>query len=52
MKKLKIYYTSDVHGYLYPTDYLSDEVKGMGLMQAIVDFHHFWNASITHRTKE
>ena len=34
MKKMKIYYTSDVHGYLYPTDYLSDEAQGMGLMQA------------------
>lgn len=46
MKKLKIYYTSDVHGYLYPTDYLSDEVKGMGLMQAIVDFHKDGNTLV------
>ena len=38
MKKMKIYYTSDVHGYLYPTDYLSNEAQGMGLMQAITDF--------------
>lgn len=38
MKKMKIYYTSDVHGYLYPTDYLSDEAQGMGLMQTITDF--------------
>ena len=38
MKKMKIYYTSDVHGYLYPTDYLSDDVQAMGLMQAINAF--------------
>ena len=38
MKKMKIYYTSDVHGYLYPTDYLSDDVQAMGLMQAIDAF--------------
>ena len=38
MKKMKIYDTSDVHGYLYPTDYLSNKAQGMGLMQAITDF--------------
>lgn len=27
-----------MHGYLTPTDYLSNEAQGMGLMQAITDF--------------
>ncbi|GFH40097.1 bifunctional metallophosphatase/5'-nucleotidase [Lactococcus insecticola] len=38
MRQLKIYYTSDVHGYLFPTDYISDDTKPMGLLQAIQDY--------------
>lgn len=30
-KKLKLYFTSDVHGYFYPTSYGDDERKQMGL---------------------
>ncbi|MGX7013078.1 bifunctional metallophosphatase/5'-nucleotidase [Vagococcus silagei] len=32
--KLKIYYTSDVHGYLFPTDYSNDSVQPLGLLSA------------------
>ena len=30
-RKVKIYYTSDVHGYFYPTSNGDREVKPMGL---------------------
>lgn len=36
---MKIYSTSDVHGYLYPNDYLSNESQGMGFMQDTADFN-------------
>lgn len=29
-----IFYTSDVHGYIFPTDYIDDEPKPMGLLAA------------------
>ncbi|WP_077276199.1 hypothetical protein [Vagococcus penaei] len=32
MTTAKIYYTSDVHGYLFPTDYSDHETKPMGLL--------------------
>lgn len=38
MKKCKIFFTSDVHGYFYPTSYGDMKVKPMGLMQCIPDF--------------
>lgn len=31
MKKLKLYFSSDVHGYFFTTDYQSDQFKQMGL---------------------
>lgn len=34
-KKLKIYYTSDTHGYLFPTAYANRSEKPMGLMGVI-----------------
>ncbi len=33
MKKLKIYYTSDTHGYLFPTNYASRDEMNMGLFK-------------------
>ena len=30
-KKLTIYFTSDLHGYIYPTDYRGSEKKELGL---------------------
>ena len=38
MKKLKIYFTSDVHGYLFPTDYASNADKPMGLFRLAADY--------------
>ena len=30
-KRLKIYYTSDTHSYLFPTDYINKDTKNMGV---------------------
>ena len=35
MKKLKIYFTSDLHGYVYPTDYIEKDKKNIGLLNII-----------------
>ncbi len=32
MRYLNIYFTSDVHGFVYPTDYMDDTIKQMGLL--------------------
>lgn len=37
-KRLKIYFTSDVHGYFYPTSYGDTLEKNMGLFQCAADF--------------
>lgn len=37
-KKLKIYFTSDIHGYFYPTNYGDYLEKKMGLFQCAGDF--------------
>lgn len=38
MKQLKIYFTSDVHGYFYPTTYADKETKDMGLFASASQF--------------
>ena len=38
-KKLTIYFTSDLHGYIYPTDYRSREERDMGLFKCASRFH-------------
>ncbi len=35
MKQLKIYFTSDVHGYIYPTDYTDNTLKPLGFLNII-----------------
>ena len=35
MKKLKIYFASDLHGYVYPTDYIEKDKKNIGLLNII-----------------
>ena len=35
MKNLKIYFTSDMHGYLYPTNYIDKDSKNIGLINMI-----------------
>ncbi|MEG0852420.1 MAG: bifunctional UDP-sugar hydrolase/5'-nucleotidase [Angelakisella sp.] len=37
-KQLKIYYTSDTHGFLFPTSYLNREDTPMGLFRVIENF--------------
>ena len=36
MKQLKIYFTSDLHGYIYPTDYTDTIEKPIGLLNILV----------------
>ena len=38
-KKLKVYFTSDVHGYFYPTTYGDMDVKPVGLFGCAADFN-------------
>ena len=38
MKNLKIYFTSDTHGFVYPTTYATTEEKPMGLLNIINSF--------------
>lgn len=38
MKKLKIYFTSDMHGFVYPTDYTNNEEKPIGMLNVINSF--------------
>lgn len=33
MKNLKIYFTSDLHGYVYPTDYVDKSEKNICLLK-------------------
>ncbi len=46
MKNLKVYFTSDLHGYMYPTDYVNKEEKSMGLMNMINQFQKDGNTLI------
>ena len=43
---LKIYYTSDVHGYLFPTNYADKQEKEMGLLKCIPNFQKDENTLI------
>lgn len=45
-KRLKIYYTSDTHGYLFPTDYVSKEEKPMGVLSCGTAFEKDGNTLI------
>lgn len=45
-KKAKIYYTSDVHGYLFPTSYGDREERPMGLLNCISNFNKDGNTLI------
>lgn len=38
MKQFKIYYTSDVHGYLFPTDYIKENSQPLGLMNVAANY--------------
>ncbi|MDF2887384.1 MAG: 5-Nucleotidase domain protein [Lacrimispora sp.] len=45
-KKAKIYYTSDVHGYLFPTSYGDKTERPMGLLNCISNFEKDGNTLI------
>ncbi|MGL4772236.1 MAG: bifunctional metallophosphatase/5'-nucleotidase [Clostridium sp.] len=38
MKNLKIYFTSDIHGFVYPTDYTNNDLKAVGMLNLINSF--------------
>ncbi|MGL4798765.1 MAG: bifunctional metallophosphatase/5'-nucleotidase [Cellulosilyticaceae bacterium] len=46
MKNLKIYFTSDVHGYIYPTDYTDTTLKPMGYLCMMEQFEKDGNTLI------
>lgn len=46
MKTLKLYFTSDMHGYVYPTDYLDDTKKNIGLLNCMNQFKKDGNTLI------
>ena len=45
-QKLTIYFTSDIHGYIYPTDYRSREEKDIGLFKCANRFQKDGNTLI------
>ena len=46
MKERKIYFTSDLHGYVYPTDYVERNEKNIGLLNIINHFNKDGNTLI------
>ena len=46
MKNLKVYFTSDLHGYMYPTDYIDRSQKNIGLLNIINQFEKDGNTLI------
>ena len=46
MKHFKLYYTSDVHGYLLPTDYIQSGNRSLGMANAAYNFHKDGNTII------
>lgn len=46
MKNLKIYFTSDLHGYVYPTDYVERNEKNIGLLNIINHFNKDGNTLV------
>lgn len=46
MKNLKIYFTSDLHGYVYPTNYVDKTQKNIGLLNIINGFEKDGNTLV------
>ena len=46
MKNLKLYFTSDLHGYVYPTDYMDKSEKNIGILNIINQFKKDGNTLI------
>ena len=45
-KRFTIYFTSDLHGYIYPTDYRSREERDMGLFKCASQFRKDGNTLV------
>ena len=45
-KKLTIYFTSDLHGYIYPTDYRGQGEKELGLFKCASRFRKDGNTLV------
>lgn len=45
-KSVKIYYTSDLHGFFYPTNYADKETKAMGLFHCASQFQKHTNTLV------
>lgn len=46
MRQIRIIFTSDIHGYFYPTDYLDRKRKPKGLLHIVQTFHKDGNTLI------
>ncbi len=46
MKNLTLYFTSDLHGYVYPTDYRDQTVKNMGMLNIMNNYKKDGNTLI------
>ncbi len=44
--KLTIYYTSDIHGFIFPTSHADNEIRPMGLLGMIPQFHKDGNTLV------
>ena len=45
-KTFTIYFTSDLHGYIYPTDYRSREIRDIGLFKCASQFRKDGNTLV------
>ena len=45
-KTFTIYFTSDLHGYIYPTDYRSREIQDIGLFKCASQFRKDGNTLV------
>ena len=45
-KRFTIYFTSDLHGYIYPTDYRSQQERNIGLFKCASQFHKDGNTLV------
>ena len=50
-KKLTVYFTSDLHGYVYPTDYRSRDERDIGLFKCANRFCKDGNTLICCRAR-
>ena len=51
-KRFTIYFTSDLHGYIYPTDYRSRQERNIGLFKCASQFHKDGNTLVIDGGKQ